>query len=186
MQSTHVATRITECLADISAWIAAHHLKLNLSKTDLLFILGNDCPRMDLSVTVKDVTVSPSLSARNLGVILGDGLSCAPNITFVARSCRFAPYNIRSIWPFLTKDATQLLFRLNRCSISSIFSHVNPSSGTSTGFLLRPTSDLRQCCKPSKPSTELHQFTSKHWSNHTPQNEHFALLHQLASWYRHH
>ena len=29
-----------------SGW---HHLRLNLSKTELLFILGKDCPRMDLS-----------------------------------------------------------------------------------------------------------------------------------------
>ena len=29
-------------------------------------------------------------------------------------------------------------------------------------------------------------FYSKHWSDHTTQREHFAHLHKLASWYRHH
>lgn len=64
---------------------------------------------MYLSVTVKDVTVSPSSTAKNLGVILDNGPSCDPNITAVARSCRFGLYNIRGIQSFITKDTTQLL-----------------------------------------------------------------------------
>ena len=59
-----------------------------------------------------------------------------------------------------------------------------PSSVTSTGFLL-PTFDSRHWCWPSRPSMELHLSTSKHCSDQTPQLEHFALLHQLAGWYRH-
>ena len=78
----------------ISAWTAAHHLKLSLSKTELLFIPGKDCLCMDLSVTVEDVTVSPSSTARNLGVILDDRLYCATDITAVAQSYRFALFNI--------------------------------------------------------------------------------------------
>ena len=85
-----------------------HHLKLNLHKTELLFILGKDCPHMDLSVTVEDITVSPSSTTTNLGVILDDKLSCTPNITAVAQFCRLALYNIHSIWSLLTKDAMQL------------------------------------------------------------------------------
>jgi len=37
---THIATRISKCLADISRWTTANHLKLNLDKTELLFIPG--------------------------------------------------------------------------------------------------------------------------------------------------
>ena len=54
-----------------------------------------------------------------------------------------------------------------------------------TGSLLWPASDSRNWCWPSRPSTEQHPSTSKHWSYHTPQLEHFAPLHQLAGWYRH-
>ena len=75
----------------------------------LNIILRKDCPHMDLSVTVEDVMVLPSSTVRNLDIILDGGLSCTPNITALARSCRFALYNIRSIWSFLTKDAMQLL-----------------------------------------------------------------------------
>ena len=47
--------RILKCLAKICIWTAGHHLKLNLSKSELLFIPGKGCPPMDLSVTVKDI-----------------------------------------------------------------------------------------------------------------------------------
>ena len=67
---------------------------------------------MDPSVTVKDITVSPSLMARNLGIIHGDRLSCTPNIIAVAQSFRFALYNIGRTRSFLTKDARQLLAKV--------------------------------------------------------------------------
>ncbi|KAK0143477.1 hypothetical protein N1851_018389 [Merluccius polli] len=35
--------------------MTAHHLKLNLDKTELLFVPGKDCLHMDLLVTVKDI-----------------------------------------------------------------------------------------------------------------------------------
>ena len=45
-------------------------------------------------------------------VILNDKLSCTPNISAVAQSCRFALYNIHRIWSFFTKNAAQLLVQL--------------------------------------------------------------------------
>ena len=89
-----------------------NHLKLNLHKTELLFIPGKDCPFMDLSVTIEDITVSPSSTSGNQDVIICKKLSCTPNITTVAQSCRFALYNICRIRSFLTKDATQLLVQV--------------------------------------------------------------------------
>ena len=47
--------------------MTAHYLSLNLNKTELLLILGKDCPYMDLLVTVENIAVSPSPTARNLG-----------------------------------------------------------------------------------------------------------------------
>ena len=104
-----IATRISEYLTDISTRTSAHHLKLNLNKTELLFLLGKDCPHMDLLVTVEDAVVGPSPTVRNLGVILDNQLRCTANITVVTQSCRFALYNIRRIRPFLAMEAAQLL-----------------------------------------------------------------------------
>ena len=52
-----IATRISECLADVSTWTTANHLRLNLNKTELLLIPGKDCPHMELLVTVENVTI---------------------------------------------------------------------------------------------------------------------------------
>jgi len=62
---------------------------------------------MDLLVTTHKV--SPAPTARNLGVVLDDQLSCNADITSVARSCRIALHNIRKIRPFLTHKAAQIL-----------------------------------------------------------------------------
>ena len=42
-------------------------------------------------------------------LIILDRLYCTPNITAVARSCRFPIYIICRMWSFLTKDSVQLL-----------------------------------------------------------------------------
>ena len=39
---------------------------------------------------------------------------------------------------------------------------------------MNDTSYSRWWCWPSRPSTELHPSTSKHWSDHAPQCEHIA------------
>ena len=68
-------------------------------------MLGKDLPHMDLQVTVTDIAVSPSPTARYLDVVLDNQLCCTANINAVA----VALYNIRRIRPFLTREAAQLL-----------------------------------------------------------------------------
>jgi len=84
---------------------SANHLKLNLDKTELL-LPGKDCPQMNLLVTIEDIEVSPSPTARNLGVVQDDQLCRNANITSVPRS--------------LQDPAAPLLFNLPK------FSHVTP------------------------------------------------------------
>ncbi|KAM9492975.1 uncharacterized protein ACWYII_004673 [Salvelinus alpinus] len=88
-----------------------HHLKLNLGKTELLFLPGKDCPFHDLAITVDNSIVSSSQSAKNLGVILDNTLSFSTNIKAVTCSCRFMLYNIRRVRPCLTQEAAQVLIQ---------------------------------------------------------------------------
>ena len=106
-----VEARIAACLTDISKWMTTHHLKLNLDKTELLFLPGKGCPHRDLSITIDTTVASPTQSARNLGVILDDRLSFTANIATITRSCRFLLYNIRKIRPFLTEQTAQILIQ---------------------------------------------------------------------------
>ena len=59
---TQIATHISKCLADISKWTIANHLKLNVDNTKLLFMLGKDSPQMDLLVTIEDISLQGTLA----------------------------------------------------------------------------------------------------------------------------
>ncbi|KAK3520314.1 hypothetical protein QTP70_021348 [Hemibagrus guttatus] len=107
--NTTTSARISACLADISSWMTAHQLKLNPSKTELLIIPGDPSPAQDLAISLSNSMISPSATARNLGVTMDHQLSFSSHVTNVTRSCRFLLYNIRRIRPFLSTQATQVL-----------------------------------------------------------------------------
>ncbi|KAK3507090.1 hypothetical protein QTP70_004729 [Hemibagrus guttatus] len=106
---TTASARISACLVDISSWMTAHQLKLNPSKTELLIIPGDPSPAKDLAISLNNSMISPSATARNLGVTMDNQLSFSSHVTNVTRSCRFLLYNIRWIRPFLSTQATQVL-----------------------------------------------------------------------------
>ncbi|KAI4894922.1 hypothetical protein NFI96_032265, partial [Prochilodus magdalenae] len=106
-----VCNRISAYLTDISSWMTAHHLKLNPSKTELLFIPSTTGPHCDLAISFGNSLITPPEDTRSLGVILDGQLSFSAHIATLTRSCRFLLYNIWRIRPFLSQEATQLLFQ---------------------------------------------------------------------------
>lgn len=54
---SHFIDRISSCLMNISTWMANHHLKLNLVKTEVLFLPAQSSPRFDVSITVDGASV---------------------------------------------------------------------------------------------------------------------------------
>uniref|UniRef100_A0AAQ4REA4 Uncharacterized protein n=1 Tax=Gasterosteus aculeatus aculeatus TaxID=481459 RepID=A0AAQ4REA4_GASAC len=70
-----------------------------------------DSPTQDLTVNFGNSLLTPTLSARNLGVTIDSQLSLTPNITATTRSCRYTLYNIRRIRPLLTQKAAQVLIQ---------------------------------------------------------------------------
>uniref|UniRef100_A0A8C1ZWJ4 Reverse transcriptase domain-containing protein n=1 Tax=Cyprinus carpio TaxID=7962 RepID=A0A8C1ZWJ4_CYPCA len=104
-----VFAHISACLSDISSWMNDHHLQLNLTKTELLVVPANPSFHHNFSIQLGSSTMTPSRTARNLGVVMDHQLSFTDDIATMTRSCRFALYNIRKIRPFLSEQATQLL-----------------------------------------------------------------------------
>ncbi|KAI4903993.1 hypothetical protein NFI96_024213, partial [Prochilodus magdalenae] len=104
-----VCNRISVCLTDISLWMKAHHLKLNPSKTELLFIPSTTGPHCDLAILFGNSLIAPTEDAGSLGVILDGQLSFSAHIANLTRSCRSLLYNIWRIRSFLSQEATQLL-----------------------------------------------------------------------------
>ncbi len=99
-----------------------HHLQLNLAKTELLVVSANPSFHHNFTFQLGSSNITPSKTARNLGVVITDKLNFSDHITKTAQSCRFALYNIKKIRPFLPEHATQLLiqalvlFRLDYCN----------------------------------------------------------------------
>ncbi len=119
-EDPNVSTRISGCLADISAWMKEHHLQLNLAKMELLVFSATPTLQHDFTIQLSSSTITPSSSVRNLGLIFDDQLTFKDHIAKINRSCRFALHNIRTIRPFLTQHAAQLLVlvisRLDYCN----------------------------------------------------------------------
>uniref|UniRef100_A0A8C5P933 Reverse transcriptase domain-containing protein n=1 Tax=Leptobrachium leishanense TaxID=445787 RepID=A0A8C5P933_9ANUR len=121
--SPPVLSKVSDCLSGISSWMASHHLKLNMSKTELLLIPpSNASPPPDFSITVEGITISPSNQVRCLGVTLDSALSFIPHIKSLSSSCRYQLHNISRIRPFLTAVTTKQLIhalvisRLDYCN----------------------------------------------------------------------
>uniref|UniRef100_A0A8C5Q0P7 Reverse transcriptase domain-containing protein n=1 Tax=Leptobrachium leishanense TaxID=445787 RepID=A0A8C5Q0P7_9ANUR len=121
--SPPVLSKVSDCLSGISSWMASHHLKINMSKTELLLIPpSNACPPPDFSIMVEGITISPSNQVRCLGVTLDSALSFIPHIQSLSSSCRYQLRNISRIRPFLTAVTTKQLIhalvisRLDYCN----------------------------------------------------------------------
>ncbi len=81
-----VAVRIAACLTDISGWMKVHHLQLYHAKTELLVVSENPALHHNLSIQIGSSTITPSRTARNLGVVMDDWLSFTDHIATTARS----------------------------------------------------------------------------------------------------
>ncbi|KAL7834756.1 hypothetical protein SRHO_G00290030 [Serrasalmus rhombeus] len=55
--------------------MAAHHLKLNPSKTELIFIPATTGPHHDHAISFENSLIVPSVEARSLGVTLDGQLT---------------------------------------------------------------------------------------------------------------
>ncbi|KAK3553835.1 hypothetical protein QTP70_012207 [Hemibagrus guttatus] len=137
ISDTTASARISACLVDISSWMTTHQLKLNPSKTELLVIPGDPSPAQDLAISLNNSMISPSATARNLGVTMDNQLSFSSHVTNVTRSCRFLLYNIRRIRPFLSTRVTQVLVQ------SLVISRLDYCNSLLAGLPLNATRPLQ-------------------------------------------
>uniref|UniRef100_A0A8C9VNC9 Reverse transcriptase domain-containing protein n=1 Tax=Scleropages formosus TaxID=113540 RepID=A0A8C9VNC9_SCLFO len=107
--ASDISARIAACLSDISSWMYDHHLQLNLSKTEILYLPAGLSSCHDLSIKLDNSLISPSSFAKSLGVMIDPCQSFSQDIKATTRSCRYILHNIRRIRPYLNTDSAQLL-----------------------------------------------------------------------------
>ena len=117
---------IKKCVESIELWMKSKFLKMNVNKTEVLFISK---PRMhsllDMSITIGDKCYASSSqsSVKSLGVYLNGTMSIKTMVSDVVKSCNF---NLKKIANFkyilsakhkLTLVKSHVLNKLDYCSI---------------------------------------------------------------------
>ncbi len=73
--------------ACISSWMKDHHLQFNLAKTELLVVSANPSFHHNFTLQLGSSTITPSKTARNLGVVIDDKLNFTDCCTKQVISC---------------------------------------------------------------------------------------------------
>ena len=126
-QSSLLLTQMADCIARVEAWIASNRLRLNSSKTELIW-LGSS---RRLSQYTKDAmivsgaSIQPSTVVRDLGVIVDGDLSLAAHVSYVTRVCFFHLRQLRLIRRSLHtswsgRSYTAEWTTVTRCSLASL------------------------------------------------------------------
>ena len=105
--------RLVYCIDCMGQWMLKNRLKLNASKTEFIW-LGS--PRRLAACTFDSIVVDgsaiqPSLTVRDLGVIIDPAISLIDHVNRLTRTCYFHIRQLRSIRRSLTIDACHALVR---------------------------------------------------------------------------
>ena len=74
-------TKIENCLPDINLWMTANKLKLNKSKTDLIYLYSRHNPHTSLpSIQFGNDSIIPTEAVRNVGAIFDSTLSMVSQV----------------------------------------------------------------------------------------------------------
>ena len=94
------------CTDELIAWMKSNSLKLNLNKTECIWIAIAQRQRTFVAstVTVGGASICPSSGARNLGVYFDSQLNLKHYISNVAKSCYFQLRQLRVIHHSLPSD----------------------------------------------------------------------------------
>ena len=96
---------IESCIRDVFSWMTSNKLFVNPNKTEyLLFNPSNINPPVN-TINLDSNIISPSNSAKNLGVIFLTDMSLNIHVTSIVKSCFLQFRDFRCTHPFITKTA---------------------------------------------------------------------------------
>ena len=105
--------KLVSCIREIQNWCASMRLRLNPTKTELIWFhrnkhpahaLNNQCLQLD-----PNCIITPVNTVRDLGVLLDSSLNLKAHITSVTRSCFFHLRRIRQVKKCLNERCLRVL-----------------------------------------------------------------------------
>ena len=101
---------IEACVNEIDQWMVQNKLKLNGDKTEVVLLSASHLSTPTTSpIKISGFDISPSKSARNIGVIFDESVSLDLHITSVCKSCFYHIHNIWKIRKFLSLKSCEIL-----------------------------------------------------------------------------
>ena len=99
---TSLVVRMSTCIVEINEWMASNRLKLNPTKTELIW-LGSPqrlkhCPVGELQIA--GVGIKPTTHVRDLGVMIDNDLSLQCHVNHITRTCFYPPASTTCHPPF--------------------------------------------------------------------------------------
>lgn len=159
--------RLTSCVSDIRIWMARNALKLNDNKTEfLVFGTAHQLEKVTIPpLVIGEVSVMPSLSARNLGVVQDTNMKLDDHIGAITKAGTFHLYNIRQIRSYLSDEVCQTLvhaFVTSRLDANNSLLYGLPESSLSQLQRIQNAAArvIRNVPKHSSISPVLHDL---HW-----------------------
>jgi hypothetical protein len=110
-QLTSATQQMEGTVSSVHAWMTQNKLKLNTNKTELIVIATKQdlVALADVILRVGDDNITPSHSARDIGVTVDSTLSMVPHISSTASAANFHLRNIGRIRSLITTDAAKHL-----------------------------------------------------------------------------
>ena len=100
---TTVFSLIESCIRDIFPCMVANKLSVNPNKTEYLLFNPKNFNKPNYSINIDSNIISPTNSAKNLGVVIQSGMSMDKHISAVVTSCFLQLRDFHHIRPLTSK-----------------------------------------------------------------------------------
>ena len=148
--------KLETCLKELKSWLVSNGLKLNDDKSEFLLLGSKHMLRkvdyQSCYLHIGSTCITPSKTARNLGVIFDQEMSFRSHITHVQQSVRYQLRNLSFIRKCLSKPAAEILIH---ALISSRIDFANSL------FFNLPKKDVTKLQRLQNSAARLLTFTKK-------------------------
>ena len=100
---------MTTCIERVRCWMDSNHLRLNPTKTELIWLSSPRHTNLLLPVRSVYSVIQPSQSVRDLGVIVDSDLSLSAHVSHITSVCFYYLRQLQLVRRSVTMDAAHAL-----------------------------------------------------------------------------